>query len=351
MKLYSKNEAIKLLNYLSSERIPFLFLTDFLAENSIIQPLNEIESSTIKYYINGKSNFDDVGKLNSFKINIEKFHLPFYLYQKAFNLIKNNILHGNSFLANLTCETPIDLNVSLEKVFKISDAKFKIWLKESDNSNEFVCFSPEIFVKIDDDGKISSFPMKGTIDATLPNAAEILLNDKKEFYEHTTIVDLIRNDLSKVAEKVWVEKFRYIDKVKKQDGGELLQVSSQISGLLASDWKEKLGEIIYELLPAGSISGAPKNKTIEIINEAEKLTYLQSQSRGFYTGICGVFDGETFDSGVMIRFIEQTNDGKVFKSGGGITSNSNAEKEYQEMIQKIYVPFIRNHQVSKSAAI
>lgn len=191
--------------------------------------------------------------------------------------------------------------------------------------------------------------MKGTIDANLANAEMILLNDKKEFYEHTTIVDLIRNDLSKVAEKVWVEKFRYLDKVNKHDGSELLQLSSQISGLLASDWRENLGEIVFDLLPAGSISGAPKEKTIELIKESEKLTYNNSKNRGFYTGICGVFDGKTFDSGVMIRFIEQTSRGKVFKSGGGITSNSIAEKEYQEMIQKIYVPTIRNYQVPKSA--
>lgn len=349
MKIYSKNEAKSLLNYLSSERIPFLLLTDFLGEKSIIRPLNEIDSYNLKFDINGKSNYEEVEILNDFQIDFEKFPLPFHLYQKAFNLVKKNILLGNSFLTNLTCETPIDLNISLENVFKISEAKYKIWLKENEFFNEFVCFSPEIFVKIDKHGNISSFPMKGTIDANLLNAEEILLNDKKEYYEHTTIVDLIRNDLSKVAEKVWVEKFRYLDKVKKQDESELLQVSSQISGLLARDWKEKLGEIIYELLPAGSISGAPKDKTIELINEAEKLTYFQTQNRGFYTGICGVFDGETFDSGVMIRFIEQTDEDKVFKSGGGITSNSIAENEFQEMIQKIYVPIIRNNKMSKSA--
>jgi para-aminobenzoate synthetase component I len=194
-------------------------------------------------------------------------------------------------------------------------------------------------------GKISSFPMKGTIEASIVDAERILLNDKKEFYEHTTIVDLIRNDLSKVAEKVWVEKFRYIDRIKKQDCQELLQVSSQVSGLLSIDWREKLGDIIFSMLPAGSISGAPKDKTLEIIAEAEKYTY-KSQSekmfhkRGFYTGICGIFDGKTFDSGVMIRFIEKSENGLVFKSGGGITANSIAEKEYQEMIQKIYVPIV-----------
>ena len=71
---------------------------------------------------------------------------------------------------------------------------------------------------------------------------------------------------------------------------------------------------------------------MEIISKAEDY------ERGFYTGIVGYFDGKNLDSAVMIRFIEQK-DGKLFfKSGGGITSQSNAKNEYQEMIQKIYVP-------------
>ncbi|MFH1935941.1 MAG: chorismate-binding protein, partial [Bacteroidota bacterium] len=60
---------------------------------------------------------------------------------------------------------------------------------------------------------------------------------------------------------------------------------------------------------------------------------------GYYTGVLGYFDGFDLDSGVMIRFMEQTPEGKVFKSGGGITSLSNADDEYQEMIDKVYVPF------------
>ncbi len=84
---------------------------------------------------------------------------------------------------------------------------------------------------------------------------------------------------------------------------------------------------------------------MEIIAEAEKHTYYSqfgklSSKRKFYTGICGIFDGKTFDSGVMIRFIEKTPNGLVYKSGGGITARSIAENEYQEMIQKIYVPIV-----------
>lgn len=332
-------KSINKINEFASNGVPFLLISDFEGQNVIITPLDDLQQDSLKYWINGQTNHEKLDKkLNN--IQIQKHPLPFYTYKTAFDLVQKNILLGNSFLTNLTCETPIDLNISLLDIFEQSDARYKIYIQD-----QFVCFSPEIFVKIDESGKISSFPMKGTIDASIENAEKVILADEKEFYEHTTIVDLIRNDISKVANKVWVEKFRYIDKIQTSDKKELLQVSSMVSGLLSDNWQKSLGEIIFSLLPAGSISGAPKDKTLEIIAEAEKYTYqLQfgksSYKRGFYTGICGIFDGKTFDSGVMIRFIENTGNGLVYKSGGGITARSVAENEYQEMIQKIYVPII-----------
>ena len=159
-----------------------------------------------------------------------------------------------------------------------------------------------------------------------------ILNDKKETAEHSTIVDLIRNDLSMVAKEVRVTKFRYIDTIK-TNVNKLHQVSSEIRGKLSSDFHDRLGSILFTLLPAGSISGAPKPKTLEIIREAEVY------DRGYYTGVFGVYDGETLDSGVMIRYIEQTADGSLqYRSGGGITAMSDLETEYQELIDKIYVP-------------
>ena len=95
----------------------------------------------------------------------------------------------------------------------------------------------------------------------------------------------------------------------------------------------RIGNIIFELLPAGSISGAPKPSTLDIIKRAE------GQKRGFYTGVFGYFDGETLDSAVMIRFIEKQKDGFYFRSGGGITINSDMRSEYQEVLEKVYLPF------------
>ena len=174
--------------------------------------------------------------------------------------------------------------------------------------------------------------MKGTIDADLPGARDLLLNDEKEMAEHVTIVDLIRNDLSIHAHHVRVEKFRYIDTLV-TNRKKLLQVSSVIPVQLPDNYRSKLGEIIFSMLPAGSVSGAPKEETLRIIRASE------GSPRGYYTDIMGYFDGQDFDSAVMIRFIEQQGGRMIYRSGGGITFMSDPAKEYQELIDKVYVPF------------
>ena len=255
-----------------------------------------------------------------------KSPMPFADYEAKFNHVVSNLKAGNSFLVNLSVPTPVKTNLSLLDIFSHSDAPYRLWYK-----NHFVCFSPEIFVRIHGN-RISSFPMKGTIDASFPDAEKVILTNPKEAAEHATIVDLIRNDLSMVSQKVWVERYRYIDKIKTNDKT-LLQVSSEVSGILHSGFDGEYGDILLKLLPAGSITGAPKPSTLKIIEEAENY------ERGYYTGVMGYFDGENFESAVMIRYIENQNGQMVFKSGGGITALSNAKDEYQEIIDKVYLPF------------
>lgn len=324
---FNQQKAIQTMNNFGRAKRPFLFMVDFDALKSIIIPVDEVDNQIIRFEINHSESFETSKKKQ--QIHLKKHPISFTEYQKSFNLVKENLLFGNSFLTNLTCQTPIEINLSLEQIFEVAIAKYKVWWKDN-----FVCFSPETFIKIDELGMVSSRPMKGTIDAQIENAEALILQDKKELYEHVTIVDLIRNDISRIANKVWVENFRYIDRIKNLSGGEILQVSSDIRGILPNNWQNNLGSMLFSLLPAGSISGAPKDRTIQIIKQAENY------DRNYYTGIFGIFDGETLDSGVMIRFIEQTPQGLVFKSGGGITARSDAKKEYEEMIQKIYVPTI-----------
>ncbi len=325
-----KPEIVQLMNKFGCSRTPFLFIIDFEGSNkSLILPLSELENQQqFLYNFNGISNTNVVKYNLPKEVQLKKYPISFESYQHSFNYCVSEINYGNSYLLNLTFPTVVDLNLSLREVFDYSKAKYKFLAEK-----QFVCFSPETFVKIEN-GIISSNPMKGTISADLPSAATQILNNKKEYAEHATIVDLIRNDLNRVAKKVTVEQFRYLDTVTTNDG-DLLQVSSKIIGQLPKDYHKQLGNIFEELLPAGSITGAPKKKTIEIIKNAE------GYERGFYTGICGYFDGQNVDSGVMIRYIENINGQYIFKSGGGITSQSNAKAEYQELIDKVYVP-IRN---------
>ncbi len=252
--------------------------------------------------------------------------VDFPTYKKAFDEVIEEIARGNTYLLNLTFPSRLQTDLTLEEIYHATDARFKLLCKE-----RFVCFSPERFVNIQNN-RIYTYPMKGTIDATIPDAARIILADEKEMAEHVMVVDLLRNDLAQVATKVRVEQFRYIDKIK-AGKRELLQVSSKISGTLPENWQSALGDILVSLLPAGSITGAPKKSTTEIIQR------IESYERGYFTGIFGVFDGEHLDSAVMIRFIEQTKHGLVYKSGGGITIDSDAKSEYLEMQEKIYVPF------------
>jgi len=319
-------DIINLMNEYGKSSIPFVFIFDFDMEKPLLFRISELEDNNIFFDINGIKNFHPVYPLNK-KIILKKYPVKFERYKSAFENVLKHINIGNSYLLNLTFPTKIEINLTLKEIFLLSTAKYKLYFRD-----KFVVFSPEIFVQVKN-GIISSFPMKGTIDANIKNAEQIILNNKKETAEHNTIVDLIRNDLSMVAKNVRVEKFRYIDKIKTHEK-EFIQTSSKITGELPDNWKEKIGDIFMPLLPAGSISGAPKKKTVGIIKESEQY------NRGYFTGVFGYFDGEKFDSAVMIRFIEIIGNEIYFKSGGGITCFSNCESEYNEMIDKVYVPIV-----------
>ena len=380
-----KQEIIDKINRLASQDEPFLFVINYQGDKAFIRLLSDINPEECLFDFEGRGNLSHVWK-ETLKEEIPEVTWqitpPLYNdYERSFNIVKSNIMAGNSYLTNLTNRVPVSCNLSLEEIFHRAKGKYKLLLRRKRNQAEdkahrkeepqnkdylkeeaqnkahlkeekieenltpFVCFSPETFVRIKG-GRIYSYPMKGTLDASLPNAEKLLMEDQKEAAEHATIVDLIRNDLSRVAEDVRVDKYRYID-VLHTNKGDILQTSSEISGRLPEDYPHHLGEILDAQLPAGSITGAPKDKTMQIIQEAE------GYDRGFYTGIMGIYDQGELNSAVMIRFIEEEEvfpsktENRMnyeairklyFKAGGGITSKSDCRKEYEEVIQKIYLP-------------
>lgn len=259
-------------------------------------------------------------------------------YASKFKRIDDALHRGDSFLANLTISTPIETDFSLNEIFHRSQSRYRLLVPD-----RFVCFSPETFVRIEDD-KILTYPMKGTISGLVPDAAATILADYKETCEHNTIVDFLRSDLARVATDVQVSRFRYIDTLHTSHGP-VLQVSSEVVAQLPPQWRPNLGNILRQILPAGSICGAPRIATVKAIAQAE------GEPRGFYTGIMGYFDGRNFDSAVLIRYIEtpqlaadlgwqhRTDNLYRFRSGGGITINSNMAEEYNEVHEKVYLPF------------
>ena len=313
-----------LMDELSLKKVPFFFMVDFLLEKVEVFQENEIKEESLLIDFQNFKNIKTTEVENA-EIELKIFSESAENYRKGFDFVQENLRQGNSYLTNYTVKSEIAINLTLKEIFYHSKAKYKVWYND-----EFVFFSPETFVEIIDD-QIYTHPMKGTIEASIENAVEILKNDVKEKAEHFTVVDLLRNDLSMVADEVQVDEFQSIDFIKTQQK-DLYAMSSKISGKLKPEFQNKIGTVMKTLLPAGSILGAPKPKTLEIIAEAENY------DRGFYTGVCGWFDGENLDSCVMIRFIEKENGKLFFKSGGGITHLSKFADEYQEMKNKIYVP-------------
>jgi len=323
------NDFFDRLDEFGRNRTPCLFLIDFEEKKPLAVPLSEVDPDNLLFSFPQSTNCPRTKgrtKLPAEPVVLRSSPLSFELYRQAFEEVRLELEKGNSYLVNLTSGTPVETPATLCEIFHASRALYRIWLRDS-----FVFFSPEQFVGIKDN-VISTFPMKGTVDASVPDAGARLLVDEKEKAEHVTVVDLLRNDLSIIARNVRVSRFRFLTSVVTPTR-RLIHSSSEIRGDLSPGWQASLGRILKQLLPAGSVSGAPKKKTLEIIRRVEK------QERGYYTGIAGIFDGDSLDTAVMIRFIEQKPDASlVYWSGGGITIYSDAELEYREMKDKIYVP-------------
>ncbi|MDR2405198.1 MAG: aminodeoxychorismate synthase component I [Deltaproteobacteria bacterium] len=322
----SPEKLVRLMNECGALNKPFVFAVDFEMTEGLFsdEPFTDPD---IFFTVHGRGS----QRKRPFPVEsalFSSYPCPYDEYLEKFMVVRNGLLRGDSFLVNLTVKTPIQCSLSLEDIFTLSDAPYTLFVP-----GRFACFSPETFVKMAGNS-ISTYPMKGTIGAEIPGAADIILNDFKESAEHATIVDLLRNDLSILSDDVEVSRYRYIDHLVTSER-EILQVSSEIKGTLRPGWQGEIGDILFSMLPAGSCSGAPKASTLRIIERAER------EPRGFYTGIFGLFDGRSLDSGVLIRFIEIDGDDMFFRSGGGITAYSKPHDEYLEASEKIYLPFAR----------
>ena len=166
MKVREKIEAQ--MNALGRQGRAFVFVIDFEGENAEI--FDPGKTDRILWQANGKSNVVLNGsERKPVQLDIEP--ISFDQYKKGYDLVQSHIHKGDTYLLNYTQPTPLKTDLSLQDIYHQSSARYKVLLKD-----KFVCFSPEIFVQIND-GKISSFPMKGTMDASIPNAEELIMSD------------------------------------------------------------------------------------------------------------------------------------------------------------------------------
>lgn len=251
-------------------------------------------------------------------------------YGKMVEKAKNYIREGDIFQIVLSNRLEAEMEGSLfgayEVLRKLNPSPYMFYFSSDDI--EIAGASPETLVKLDDK-TLYTYPLAGTRprgrtpeqDKALENE---LLNDEKELAEHNMLVDLGRNDLGKISKfgTVRVDKYHQILKF-----SHVMHIGSTVKGEIRDD-KSAL-DAVDAVLPAGTLSGAPKMRAMEIINE------LENNKRGIYGGAIGYIDlAGNLDTCIAIR-IAFKKSGKVYvRSGAGIVADSVAEKEHQECINK-----------------
>ena len=258
-----------------------------------------------------------------------------YLFNKEqyctmVNRIKEYIKDGDIFQAVLSNRIDADVEGSLLDTYRIlrttNPSPYMFYF--CSNDIEIAGASPETLVKLNN-GVLHTFPLAGTRprgktqDEDLQLEKE-LLSDKKELAEHNMLVDLGRNDLGKISKfgSVKVEKYMSIERF-----SHVMHIGSTVRGEISEN-KTAL-DAIETVLPAGTLSGAPKIRACQIINE------LEQNKRGIYGGAIGYIDfSGNMDTCISIRIAFKKNNKVFIRSGAGIVADSIPENEYQECINK-----------------
>jgi anthranilate synthase component I len=251
-------------------------------------------------------------------------------YCQMVNKAKNHIREGDIFQVVLSNRFGADFEGSIFDTYRvlrtINPSPYMFYF--SGSNLEIAGASPETLVKLQD-GKLFTFPLAGTRPRGASDEEDItlekeLLKDEKELAEHNMLVDLGRNDLGKISEfgTVSVAKYKSILRF-----SHVMHIGSTVSGEILEG---KTGlDAINAVLPAGTLSGAPKIRAMQIINE------LEQNKRGIYGGAIGYLDFTgNMDTCIAIRIVYRRNNKVFIRSGAGIVADSNPESEYQECVNK-----------------
>jgi anthranilate synthase component 1 len=294
-------------------------------ENEYEKAVNELKK-LVNIVKNGKADEEN-------NLIIKTDFKPLFSKKKYCSMVekaKNYIIEGDIFQVVLSNPISAEIQGSLFDTYRIlrtTNPSPYMFYFSSDNI-EIAGASPETLVKLQN-GKLYTFPLAGTKPRGKTEKEDLqlekeLLNDEKELSEHNMLVDLGRNDIGRVSKigSVKLEKYLSIERF-----SHVMHIGSTVTGEIMED-KDVL-DVIDAILPAGTLSGAPKIRACEIINE------LENNKRGIYGGAIGYigFNGN-MDTAIAIR-IAFTKKGKVFiRSGAGIVADSIPEMEFQECLNK-----------------
>ena len=251
-------------------------------------------------------------------------------YCKMVDAAKKYIYEGDIFQVVLSNRIEADISGSLFDTYRVlrttNPSPYMFYFSSDDI--EIAGASPETLVKLTDD-KLYTFPLAGTrprgeTEEEDLNLEKELLADEKELAEHNMLVDLGRNDIGRIAEfgSVTVDKYLSVERF-----SHVMHIGSTVTGILRSDLDSL--SAIDSILPAGTLSGAPKIRACEIINE------LEDNKRGIYGGAIGYIDlSGNIDTCISIRIAFARNNKVFIRSGAGIVADSVPDKEFDECLNK-----------------
>ncbi len=277
--------------------------------------------------------FDDLLEYQEIDYNVSEFnaHASKESYISGVRRIHEYILAGDIYQVNLTQKYSAKVEgkslFSLyEKLREVTPAPMSAYMNL--NGREILSSSPETFLKINGQ-RIETLPIKGTRPRCAEKeqdeaSARDLLLSKKERAELVMITDLERNDLGQICEygSVTVEEMLHLEKLE-----HVYHLVSKVSGILRDDVDHLIA--LEKCFPGGSITGAPKKRAMEIIDE------LENQERGLYTGAIGYLGfNKVSQFNIVIRTLVREGSELHYHVGAGIVADSDAEAEYEETLQK-----------------
>jgi para-aminobenzoate synthetase component I len=253
-------------------------------------------------------------------------------YQAAFQQVQDYIVAGDCYQINLTQEfigqAQGRLSTTAEKFWQLTQAPYAGYLRTGEF--ELLSCSPELFIEFNAKRNILTKPIKGTMprfaDAVLDaKSKQQLMNSEKDRAENVMIVDLLRNDLSIYAETGTVKTPKLFNI---ESFNQVHHMVSEVTATLKPTVKPF--DVLMSALPGGSITGAPKIRAMQIIDE------LEQAPRGAYCGSLGYFNFDGTGSwNILIRSIQKYHSDISLWAGGGITIASNVDAEYQECFDKV----------------